>query len=77
MRSSQNFSSVGVHKSKFGYGALGLSSFISPSSELRIMHHFFYGLLVIQGTFYQNFKFFLNRLDKLATSSTGSLNQLV
>ena len=41
MRSPQNFSSVGVHRSKFEYGALGLVSIISPSSKLRIVHHFF------------------------------------
>ena len=41
MRSPQNFSSVGVHRSRFKYGALGLVSIISPSFELRIAHHFF------------------------------------
>ena len=40
---------------------------ISPSSELRIVCRFFYGLLVLQGILCQNFKFFLNRLDRLAT----------
>ena len=37
----QNFSLVRVHRSKFEYGALGLVSIISPSSELRIKHRFF------------------------------------
>ena len=60
----QSFSSARVHRSRFEYGALGLVSIISPSSELRIMHHFFYGLLVLQGIFYQNFNFFLDRLNR-------------
>ena len=50
--SPQSFNLVGVHKSKFEYGALGLVSIISPSFELRITHRFFYGLLVLQEIFY-------------------------
>ena len=64
MRSPQNFSSIGVHRSRFEYGALGIVSIISPSSVLGIAHHFFNGLLVLQGILYQNFKFFLNRLNQ-------------
>ena len=37
---SQSFSSARVHRSRFEYGALGLVSIISPSSELRITYHF-------------------------------------
>ena len=59
----QSFSSVGVHRSRFEYGALGLVSIISPSFELGIMHRFFYELLIIQGIFCQIFKFFLNQLN--------------
>ena len=30
-------------------------------------HHFFHGLLILQGIFSQNFIFFLNRIDQLGT----------
>ena len=60
----QSFSSVKIHRSMFEYGALGLVSIISPTSELGIMHCFFYGLIVLQGIFFQNLKYFLNRLDQ-------------
>ena len=48
------------------FGALGLVLIISPSSELRIVHRFLDGLLVLQGIFCQNFKFFLNQFVGLA-----------
>ena len=60
----QLFSSVGVHRNRFEYGHSTLFLVISPSSELGIVHRFFYGLLVLQEIFYQNFNFFLNRLDQ-------------
>ena len=60
----QSFNSDRIHRSMFEYGALGLVSIISPSSELGMAHRFFNGLLVLQEIFYQNFKFFLNRLDR-------------
>ena len=63
VRPPKNFNSVGIHRSRFEFGALGLVLIISPSSKLVIMHHFFYGLLILQGTFCQIFKFFLNQLD--------------
>ena len=37
----KNFSSVGIHRSRFEFGALGLVLIISPSSELGIAYHFF------------------------------------
>ena len=37
---------------------------ISPSSKLRIADRFFYGLLILQGTFFQIFNFFLNWLNR-------------
>ena len=48
--------------SNTGHSALLLA--ISSLSKLGILYHFFYGLLVLQGIFYQNFNFFLNRLDR-------------
>ena len=69
---SQSFSLGRIHWSRFEFIALGLVLIISPSSELRIAHHFFYGLIILQGTFCQIFKNFLNRLDQLASDSTGS-----
>ena len=47
----------------------GLVSIISLSFELIITHRFFYGLIVLQGILCQNFKFFLNRLDRQSFSS--------
>ena len=38
---------------------------------------FFHGLLVLQIILCRNFKIFLNQLDQLASSSTGSSSQLV
>ena len=64
VRPPKNFSSVGIHRSRFKFKALGLVLIIFPSSELRIAHHFFNRLLISQGTFFQNFKFFLNRFPK-------------
>ena len=60
---SQSFSLGRIHWSRFEFIALGLVLIISPSSELRIAHHFFYGLIILQGTFCKNFKFFLNQFD--------------
>ena len=62
--SPKNFNLGRIHWSRSEFGALGLVLIISPSFELRIMYHFFYGLLIHQGTFFQNFKFFLNQLDQ-------------
>ena len=70
---SQSFSLGRIHWSMSEFGALGLILIIFPSFELRIMHHFFYGLLILQGTFYQNLKNFLNRLDQLASGSSSQL----
>ena len=53
-----------MHGSKSEFGALGLVLAISPSSNLGIAHCFFHGLLLLQGKFYKNFIFFLNRLDR-------------
>ena len=72
VRPPKNFSSVGIHRSRFEFGALGLVLIISPSSEFGIAHHFFVGLLILQGTFCENFKIFLNRFDKIfLRRSTG------
>ena len=60
----QSFNLARVHWSMSEFGALGLVLIISPSSELGITYHFFYGLLVLQGILSQNFNFFLNRLDR-------------
>ena len=38
---------------------------ISPSSELGIAGHFFFRLLILLGILFQNFIFFLNRIDQL------------
>ena len=53
-----------MHGSKFEFEALELVLAISPSSNLGIAHCFFHGLLLLQGKFYKNFIFFLNRLDR-------------
>ena len=47
-------------------------AFFIHISLIRTQNHapFFYGLLFIQGIFCQNFNFFLNQLDWLATDST-------
>ena len=63
--------------SRFEFGAPELVLVISPSSELQIVLCFFFCFLILQGTFYQFFKIFLSWLDRLASGSTGSLNQLV
>ena len=77
VRPPKNFSSVGIHRSRFEFRAFGLVLIISLSFDLRIVHRFFYGLIILQETFYQNFKIFLNRIDRLASSSTGSSSQLI
>ena len=69
--SPQSFSSARVHWSMSEFRALRIVSIISLSSKFRIMHHFFYGLLVLQWIFCKNFNFFLNWLDRLATGSIG------
>ena len=51
------------------------SYFPHPNLEPRTV--FFYGLLILQGTFGQNFKIFLNQLNRLASGSAGSSSQLV
>ena len=63
VRPPKNFSSVGIHRSRSEFGALGLVLIISPSFELGIVYHFFYRLLILQGTLYQNLKFF-SQLDR-------------
>ena len=65
MSPPKNFSSVGIHRSRFEFGALALVLIISLSFELGIVHHFFYGLLILQGTFFKISNFF-------STGSTGS-----
>ena len=42
-----------------------------PYPDLEWCTVFFVGLLILQGTFYQNFIIFLNRMDWLASGSTG------
>ena len=64
VRPPKNFSSVGIHRSRFEFEALRLVLIISPSSELGIAHHFFYGLLILQGNVFQNFKFSFNWIDR-------------
>ena len=56
---------------------LGLFWSYLPHPTLESCIVFFYGLFILQGTFYQNFKIFLNRLDQLASGSTGSSSQLI
>ena len=81
MRSPQNFSSVGVHRSRFEYRALGLVSIIFPSFELGIAHIFFFvGFLILQGTLCQNLRIcnWINQFDKFffanrSTDSSGLL----
>ena len=74
VRSLQNFSSVGVHRSRFEYRALGLVSIISPSSKLEIMHCFFFflGFLILQGILFQNLRIFPNWSTRWSTGSTSS-----
>ena len=55
------------YSSRFKFGAPKLVLFISPSSELEIMHCLFFGFLTLQGTLSQIFIFFLNRIDHLGT----------
>ncbi|KAL6347513.1 hypothetical protein AAG906_026035 [Vitis piasezkii] len=62
-----------MHGSKSEFGALGFVLAISPSSDLGITHHFFHGLIIIQGTFYQNFIIFLNRFDQLASDRSWAI----
>ena len=50
----------------FIFGALGIVSIISPSSKLIIACHCFFGLLILQEIFSQNFKIFLNRMDRFS-----------
>ena len=45
---------------------------ISPSSELGIVHHFFVGFLILQGTLCQNLRIFLNWSTGWAINSTSS-----
>ena len=61
VRPPKNFSSVGVHRSRFNYGAHELVLIIFPSSKLKIEHRFFVGFLILQGRLYQNFRIFINR----------------
>ena len=58
VRPPKIFSSVGIHRSRFEFGALVLVLIISPSFELGIVYPFFYRLLILQGKLYQNLKFF-------------------
>ena len=41
VRPPKNFNSVGIHRSRFKFRALGLVLIISPLSELGITHRFF------------------------------------
>ena len=63
----QSFSSVGVHRSRFEYGALGLVRIISPSSKLRIAYHFFMDSLFFKEYYVKISIFF-------STGSTGPQN---
>ena len=70
--------SIKVHYwSRYEFKATELVLVISPSYELGITLHFFFGFLILKGTFYQIFKIFLSRIDQLASDSTGSSSQLV
>ena len=71
--------SIKVHYwNRFEFGEPELILVISPSSKLRItLHFFFFGFLILQGTFFKIFKIFLNRLNWLASDSIGSSSQLV
>ena len=62
---------------RFEFGAREIVLVISPSSELGISLRFFFGFLILQRTFFQIFKKFLIRLNRLASGSIGSLCQLV
>ena len=61
--------SVEVHySSKFKFGALELVLVISPSSELEIMHCFFFWIPYSERNIVSNFHiFFLNWIDQLGT----------
>ena len=61
--------SVEVHySSRFKFRAPELVLVISPSSELEIMHcFFFFGFLTLQGTLCQILRFFLNLINQLGT----------
>ena len=71
--------SIKVHYwSKFEFGALEIVLVISPSSEFEIILHFFFvGFVILQGTFFQIFKIFLSQINWLASGSTSSSIQLV
>ena len=47
VRPPKNFSSVGIHRSRFEFEALGFVLIISHSSELGMAHRFFIGLLIL------------------------------
>ena len=61
----KNFSSVGIHRSRFEFGALGLVLIISPSSKLIIVYRFFMDSPFIKEHFVKILIFFL-------TGSTSS-----
>ena len=57
------------------FGALGLVLIIALSFKLGIAHHFFHGFLTFPKTFYQIFKIFCNRSDRLASGSSSQSMQ--
>ena len=68
----QNFSLVGVHRSRFEYGALKFVLVISPSYELEIRHRFFFmDLFLFKEHSIKISDFFLNWIDWLGTGSAG------
>ena len=82
VRPPKNFSLVGIRRSRFEFGALGLVLIISPSFELGIAHYFFVRFLILQGPLYQNFKKISQPIDQsvwqyFLRRSTGSSGLLV
>ena len=66
MRSPQNFNSIGIPRSRFEYGVIGLVLIISLSSELEIVHQFFIFYLLDSLFFNRFIEFFLRRSTDLS-----------
>ena len=86
MTKFENFLSIGLisgFQLKFIIGAGSNSEhpslFWSYLPHLNSESHsvFFFGFLILQGTFFQNFKIFLSWLNRLASGSIVSSSQLV
>ena len=60
VRPPKNFSSVGIHRSRSEFRALGLVLIISPSSDLGIMHRFFLWTLYSSRNILSKFQFFFS-----------------